>query len=145
MKYNEINSKIKEQLDRDWIITNGIGGYASQSALGVNTRKNHGLLIEPLTPPARRFMILSKVDESIEIDGKKYNLYTNISNNDMSDGFTHLISFKKEYIPIFTYKVAGITIKKFICMQYGRNTVVVLYRVINHDKETRLTLAPIVI
>ena len=43
-----------------------------------NTRKYHGLLIAPLTPPARRYLILSKVDESIEIGGKQYNLYTNI-------------------------------------------------------------------
>lgn len=144
MKYSDIDEKTKRQLKRDWIITNGIGGYCSQSALGCNTRKYHGLLVAPLTPPARRFLVLSKVDESIETDGKQYNLYTNIANGDISEGYEYLTDFKKEYIPIFTYKVAGITIKKFICMQYGRNTVVILYRVINHDKETRLTLAPIV-
>ena len=144
MKYSDIDEKTKRQLKRDWVITNGIGGYCSQSALGCNTRKYHGLLVAPLTPPARRFVVLSKVDESIETDGKQYNLYTNIANGDISEGYEYLTDFKKEYIPIFTYKVAGITIKKFICMQYGRNTVVVLYRVINHDKETRLTLAPIV-
>ena len=144
MKYSDIDEKTKRQLKRDWVITNGIGGYCSQSALGCNTRKYHGLLVAPLTPPARRFLVLSKVDESIETDGKQYNLYTNIANGDISEGYEYLTDFKKEYIPIFTYKVAGITIKKFICMQYGRNTVVVLYRVINHDKETRLTLAPIV-
>ena len=144
MKYSDIDEKTKRQLKRDWVITNGIGGYCSQSALGCNTRKYHGLLVAPLTPPARRFLVLSKVDESIETDGKQYNLYTNIANGDISEGYEYLTDFKKEYIPIFTYKVAGITIKKFICMQYGRNTVVILYRVINHDKETRLTLAPIV-
>ena len=144
MKYSDIDEKTTRQLKRDWVITNGIGGYCSQSALGCNTRKYHGLLVAPLTPPARRFLVLSKVDESIETEGKQYNLYTNIANGDISEGYEYLTDFKKEYIPIFTYKVAGITIKKFICMQYGRNTVVVLYRVINHDKETRLTLAPIV-
>lgn len=144
MKYSDIDEKTKRQLKRDWIITNGIGGYCSQSALGCNTRKYHGLLVAPLTPPARRFLVLSKVDESIETEGKQYNLYTNIANGDISEGYEYLVDFKKEYIPIFTYKVAGITIKKFICMQYGRNTVVVLYRVINQDKEARLTLAPIV-
>ena len=144
MKYSDIDENVKRNLKRDWIITNGIGGYSSQSALGCNTRKYHGLLVAPLTPPARRFLILSKLDESIETNGNKYNLYTNIANGDISEGYKYLTDFKKEYLPIFTYRVEGITIKKFICMQYGKNTVVVLYRVINHNAETKLTLAPIV-
>lgn len=144
MKYSDIDENLKRNLKRDWIITNGIGGYSSQSALGCNTRKYHGLLVAPLTPPARRFLILSKLDESIETNGNKYNLYTNIANGDISEGYNYLTDFKKEYLPIFTYRVEGITIKKFVCMQYGKNTVVVLYRVINHNAETKLTLAPIV-
>lgn len=144
MKYSDIDENVRRNLKRDWIITNGIGGYSSQSALGCNTRKYHGLLVAPLTPPARRFLILSKLDESIETNGNKYNLYTNIANGDISEGYNYLTDFKKEYLPIFTYRVEGITIKKFVCMQYGKNTVVVLYRVINHNAETKLTLAPIV-
>ena len=144
MKYSDIDENIKRKLKRDWLITNGIGGFCSQSALGCNTRKYHGLLIAPLTPPARRFLILSKLDESIETNGKKYNLYTNIANGDISEGYKYMTDFRKEYMPIFTYRVEGITIKKFICMQYGKNTVVVLYRIINHNAETKLTLAPIV-
>lgn len=143
MKYNEIDENVKKALKRDWIITNGIGGFCSQSELGCNTRKYHGLLVAPLTPPARRFLILSKLDESIETDGKKYNLFTNMANGEISEGFKYLTEFKKEYIPIFTYKVEDIAIKKFICMEYGKNTVVVLYRVKNQNTESTLTLAPV--
>ena len=143
MKYNEIDESIKKELKRDWIITNGIGGFCSQSALGCNTRKYHGLLVAPLTPPARRYLILSKLDESIETNGKKYNLFTNVANGDISEGYKYLTEFKKEYIPIFTYKVEDITIKKFICMEYGKNTVVVLYKIKNQNAESRLTLAPV--
>ena len=57
MKYSEIDEEVKKSLKRDWIITNGIGGFCSQSALGCNTRKYHGLLVAPLTPPARRFLM----------------------------------------------------------------------------------------
>lgn len=144
MRYSEIDEKIKKSLKRDWIITNGIGGFSSQSEIGCNTRKYHGLLIAPLTPPARRFLILSKLDESIETNGKKYNLYTNITNGEISEGFTHLTQFRKDYMPIFTYQVENIIIKKFICMQYGKNTVVVFYRIKNQDTESRLTLAPVI-
>ncbi len=88
-------------------------------------------------------MILSKVDESLEIEGKNYNLYTNISNNYISDGYKHMESFEKDYIPIFTYKVEDIEIKKLICMEYGKNTVCILYKVKNKGPKAKFTLAPI--
>lgn len=144
MKYSDIGQNIKNRLNRDWIITNGIGGFCSQSELGCNTRKYHGLLIAPLTPPARRFLVLSKLDESIETDGRKYNLFTNIANGEISEGFSYLTEFKKEYMPIYTYRVENIIIKKFICMQYGKNTVTVFYKIKNQNAYSKLTLAPVV-
>ena len=134
----------KDAVNKEWIITNGLGGIASSTIIGANTSKYHGLLVAPLTPPARRFLILSKLDESIETNGIKYNLFTNIANGEISEGYKYLVDYKKEYIPIFTYKVEGIIIKKFICMDYGKNTVVVYYQIKNHDAESKLTLAPVV-
>lgn len=142
MKYTNI--KFEEGLKKEWIITNGIGGFASSSILGANTRRYHGLLIAPLTPPARRHLILSKVDESIEINNKKYDLYTNIGTNYISKGYTHLISFEKEYIPIYTYKIEDVIIKKYICMEYGKNTVVIFYQIFNKKEQVKLTLTPII-
>ena len=57
---------------REWVITNGIGGFASSTDMGLNTRRYHGLLIAACNPPGLRKLILSKVDESIELNGKKY-------------------------------------------------------------------------
>ena len=71
-KYSELSDYVKKSLRRDWIITNGIGGYCAQSELGCNTRKYHGLLVASLEAPAKRTVILSKLDESIEINDKKY-------------------------------------------------------------------------
>ncbi len=65
MKLNERQLDLKRGLTQEWIITNGIGGFSSQTVLGINTRKYHGLLVAPLTPPARRLLLLSKVDDSI--------------------------------------------------------------------------------
>ncbi len=143
MKYSKKDLNLEEGLKREWIITNGIGGYASSTIIGCNTRKYHGLLVAPLTPPARRFLILSKIDEAIEVDNKKYNLYTNMSRDYISDGYTHQEAFEKEYIPIFSYKVEDIIIKKLICMKYMENTVCLLYKVKNGKKHAKLTLAPI--
>lgn len=84
MKYGKKYINLEKGLQTEWIITNGIGGYSASSIIGANTRRYHGLLVAPLTPPARRFVILSKVDESIIINEKKYNLYTNIGKNYLS-------------------------------------------------------------
>ena len=84
MKLSKKQLEIKSGLTKEWVITNGIGGFASQTVLGINTRKYHGLLVAPLVPPARRYVILSKIDESIEIDGKEEILYSNICRNFIS-------------------------------------------------------------
>ena len=141
MKYT--NVKFEDGIKREWIITNGVGGYASSSLIGANTRRYHGLLIAALTPPARRHLVLSKVDESINIGGKEYNLYTNICKNYISQGYKYLKSFEKEYVPIYTYEVEDVIIKKYICMEYGKNTVVVYYQIYNKEKMSKLTLTPI--
>lgn len=134
---------LEDGLKKEWLITNGLGGYAMSTAIGCNTRKYHGLLVAPLLAPGRRRVLLSKIDESIEVEGKKYNLYTNISNNYISEGYKYQVGFEKEYMPIFTYNVDGIEIKKIICMEYGKNTVCILYRIRNGNKKAKLTLAPI--
>ena len=144
MKYGKEELSLEKGIEREWIITNGVGGYSSSTVIGANTRKYHGLLVAPLMPPGNRQVILSKVDENIEIDGKGYNLYTNICKDYISDGYKYLVSFEKEYIPIFTYQVEDVIIKKFICMEYGKNTVGIYYYIKNGEKQTKLTLAPIV-
>ena len=136
--------KINELINKEWIITNGIGGYASSTICGTNTRKYHGLLVAPLTPPARRHVILSKVDESITIGNTTHNLYTNMCNGFTSDGYKHLTEFKKEYVPQFIYEVDGIKVEKTVCMKYMENTVCIRYKIQNKKKEIKLNLAPIV-
>ena len=144
MKYNKADLSLENGLKKEWLITNGIGGYSSSTIIGVNTRKYHGLLIAPLMPPGDRQVILSKLDESIVIGEKEYNLYTNMCKNYISDGYKNQIEFQKEFVPIFTYEVEGIIIKKYICMDYGKNTVAVYYNIKNTDKKVKMKLAPVV-
>ena len=143
MKIQTKDLSLNEGITKEWIITNGIGGYSASSIFGINTRKYHGLLVAPLTPPARRHLILSKLDESIEIDGTSYNLYSNMCKNYISEGFKYQTEFEKEYIPIFTYKVNDITIKKMICMEYGKNTVCILYKIDNQGRDAKFTVTPV--
>lgn len=88
-------------------------------------------------------MILAKVDESLEIEGQKYDLYTNISKNYISDGYKYLETFEKDYIPTFTYKIQNVEITKSICMEHGKNIVAIYYKIKNTDKNAILTLAPL--
>lgn len=144
MKFNKKQLNLEEGITKEWLITNGIGGFASSTIIGCNTRKYHGLLVAPLTPPARRYLILSKLDESLQIDNNTYNLYTNMCENYISDGYKYLESFEKDYIPIFTYKISDVMIKKMICMKYGENTICVMYKIKNGKKKSKFTVAPII-
>lgn len=145
MKFTKENLDLETGITKEWLLTNGIGGFASSTAIGANTRKYHGLLIAPLNPPANRYLILSKLDEAIEVRGKKYDLYTNICESYISHGYKYLEEFEKDIYPTYTYKVpGGITIEKSICMEYGKNTVGVYYKIKNGRYKSKLTLAPIV-
>lgn len=143
MKFSKENLKLETALDKEWIITNGIGGFASSTIIGANTRKYHGLLVVPIIPPARRRLILSKLDESIEVDGRKYDLFTNIGKNYISQGYKYQESFIKELFPMFEYKVEDIEITKVICMEHYKNTVGVYYKIKNGNHHSKLILAPI--
>ncbi len=144
MKKKEEKFLLETGILKEWLITNGIGGYASSSIIGCNTRKYHGLLVAPLNPPAMRFVILSKIDESVEFNNNKYNLYTNMCKNSISRGYQYLVNFDNEYIPNFTYKIKDVIIRKMICMEYGKNITCILYKIKNGKHKTKLTLAPIV-
>ncbi len=143
-KNNKEETLLEKDISKEWLITNGIGGYASSTIIGCNTRKYHGLLVAPLNPPAQRYVILSKVDESIEFNDNKYNLYTNICKNSISEGYKYLTKFDNEYIPSFTYKVEDVVVKKIVCMEYGKNISCILYKIKNGNHKTKLTLSPIV-
>ncbi len=144
MKINRNKIELSDGLNKEWILSNGIGGFCSTTIVGANTRRYHGLLVASLMPPAQRHLIISKVDESLIIDGEEFNLYTNVCKNYISDGYKYLDSFEKDILPEYTYKVNDIKISKKISMVYGRNTVVVQYKIKNGKHSTIFKLAPII-
>lgn len=146
MKLSKKDLELKSGLTKEWLITNGIGGFASQTVLGINTRKYHGLLVAPLVPPSRRYVVLSKLDESIKTADKEEILYSNVCKNYISEGYKKLEKFEKIYYPIFNYETeSGIIIKKQIAMVYGKNIVCVYYTVDNtkNNQKALMKVAPI--
>ncbi len=144
MKIGKLHLDLKDGIKKEWLISNGIGGFASSTVIGANTRRYHGLLIAPLNPPAKRHLICSKLDEVIIIGEKEYPLYTNICKTYISQGYKKLESFEKNYYPIFNYKVEDVKIQKRICMIREHNTTVVQYNITNGRQQSTLVLSPIV-
>lgn len=144
MKLSKKQLDLQEGIRKEWLISNGLGGFASSTVLGANTRRYHGLLIAPIIPPANRHLFISKLDESITIGEQKFNLFTNLCKNYVSNGYKYLQSFEKNFIPVFNFEVNNVKITKKITMIHGRNTVVVVYTVKTAEQDAMLTLAPIV-
>src|SRR3990172_579085 len=76
IKPNMLNN-LNQALEREWLVKNGIGGYASSSLVGANTRSYHGLLVASLPPPWGRQALLAKLDEELEVEAQTYQLATN--------------------------------------------------------------------
>lgn len=134
----------EQGIQKEWLLTNGIGGFASSTIIGANTRRYHGLLVASLKAPVSRHLILSKIDESISFDGETHNLFTYEVPGLVMKGFHYLERFSKEPLPLYVYRVKDVFIEKKICMVYGENTSVVVYKIKNGASKAVLRLTPLV-
>ena len=88
---------------REWLVTNGIGGYASASLAGANTRRYHGLLVPAFSPPLGRAVLLSKVEEEVRVEDQLYQLSANKYPSVVQpQGYRHLTYFNTRPVPTFT-------------------------------------------
>src|SRR5579859_507865 len=136
-----------EALSHEWLVTNGLGGYAAGTLPGVNTRRYHGLLIASLTPPVERTQLVANCDEEVEMDGVTYFLGANEYQDERihPGGFVHLESFVLDHaLPRFVYRVGPAFLQKQIWMEYGRNTTYVRYTVLESPYPLTLILRPFV-
>jgi predicted glycogen debranching enzyme len=129
---------------REWLETNGIGGFASGTIAGSNSRRYHGLLTAAMRPPLGRLTLVSKIEETVTGDGQNYELSSNQYPGGVHPrGFEYLTSFRLDPLPIWTYTIGGIEIEKRVFMVHGRNATVVTYRAIGRKKgPVSMTLRP---
>ncbi|MEI7847410.1 MAG: glycogen debranching enzyme N-terminal domain-containing protein, partial [Chloroflexota bacterium] len=114
----------------EWLVTNGIGGYASGTLSSLLTRRYHGLLIAALKAPLGRTLLVSKLDETIEYDETVHHIFANRWGNILVEphGYRHLEHFCLEgAIPVWTYSFGDARLEKRIWMQPGENTTYVFY------------------
>ncbi|MEK7400267.1 MAG: amylo-alpha-1,6-glucosidase [Candidatus Poribacteria bacterium] len=131
--------------EKEWLETNGLGGYASSTIINVNTRGYHGLLVSALKPPLQRVLTLSKVEDTIIFNGKRYELSCNQYQNAIyPEGHKYLSSFRIDQYPTFRYKVENLFIEKSIFMAYGKNTVFIVYRLIDAPSPVVIELRPLI-
>ena len=126
----EIFTDRQQALEREWLITNGIGGFGGASLSGALTRRYHGLLIAALQPPLGRTVLLSKLDEHIEVSGQFFRLDVNewTSGPASLSGFFYLERAEfRGTIPTFVYRLPDGFLHKTCWMEYGANTVYVRY------------------
>lgn len=141
----EISSTYEKNLKNEWLLTNGIGGYASSTLVGVNTRKYHGLLVAALGNNLERFLVLSKINEYVEIKNNKYSISTNECHNYIEKGYIYQEVFERRFLPEFLFDVEGVKIIKKMAMVYGENKIAIKYNVVNTlDEEISLKLVPFV-
>ncbi|MGI8424270.1 MAG: glycogen debranching enzyme N-terminal domain-containing protein, partial [Chloroflexota bacterium] len=131
MLEREDGFSLDEALTHEWLVTDGLGGYASGTVLGPNTRRYHGLFVAPLAPPLGRHVLLAKLEETLVLDGAEYQL----SANEFEDGtiaprgFDHLADFRlDDGNPVWRYETGPVTLEKRVWMEHGHSATCVSYR-----------------
>ncbi len=140
---DEADLKLNRAVTFEWLYTNGIGGYASSTIAGLNTRGYHGLLVSSLNPPVDRWLTLSRLDEVVGTAQGEFNLATEQTTNGVINrGYRMLERFQLNPLPEMRYVSDGVTIDKTIFMAYRRNLTIVNYELSNNE-ETVFTVTPL--
>ena len=126
---------------REWLVTNGIGGFASGTVSGNLTRRYHGLLLDALHPPVGRTQMVAKFDETARYNGEDHPLATNrwVSGTVEPKGYLNIESFQLEgTTPVWRFAIGDALLEKRIWMQQGENTTFVQYSLIRASNALEL-------
>jgi predicted glycogen debranching enzyme len=128
---------------REWLVTNGIGGYAMGTVAGLQTRCYHGLLVAALLPPLGRTLLLEKLDETARYGSQEFALFSNrwADGTLAPEGYRNTERFHLEgTTPVWTFALADALLEKRIFMQSGANTTYMLYRLVRANAPVELTI-----
>ncbi|HET9284676.1 MAG TPA: amylo-alpha-1,6-glucosidase [Candidatus Angelobacter sp.] len=134
-------------LSREWLETNGLGGFACGTIAGANTRRYHGLLTAALSPPSGRMLLLAKLEETLVLGERRIDLSTNEYVGAIHpEGYLALTSFRLDPFSTWTFTVEGAVLEKIVFMLMGSNTVQVEYRLLQAParSEPLLEIRPLI-
>ncbi len=148
---SEICGDFAAASSREWLETNGIGGFACSTLAGANTRRYHALLTPAMNPPLGRITTVSKFEEIVTIDGEVFEISANqFASGVYPQGYKYLKNFRLDPFPVWTYEINGIEIEKKIFMINGENSTVCVWKIQNQEaeilnlkSEIKLTLKPL--
>src|SRR5215471_17326702 len=143
----EICCSLNQASEREWLVTNGIGGFASGTIAGVLTRRYHALLIAALKPPLGRTLLVTKLEETARYGGEDYPLSTDRwADGTLSpEGYRHIQCFRLDgTTPVWTFACADALLEKRIWMQQGANTTYVRYSLVRASRVLDLELKALV-
>jgi predicted glycogen debranching enzyme len=130
----------------EWLVTNGIGGYASGTVAGLNTRRYHGILVAALRPPVGRTVLVSKLDATVTYRGESYPLFCNEFGDGTIEprGYQHIETFELEgLIPVWRYSFSDALLEIRLWMAHGRNTTYVTYAHTRGAAPMELAISPL--
>jgi predicted glycogen debranching enzyme len=143
----EICGSLEIAEQREWLVSNGIGGYASGTVSGNSTRRYHGLLIAALKPPVGRTQLVAELEEMANYDGSDYALATNrwASGAVEPKGYIRIESFRLEgTTPVWRFALTDALLEKRIWMPQGENTTYVQYSLVRGGGPVRLAVNALV-
>ncbi|GIW23151.1 MAG: glycogen debranching protein [Candidatus Sericytochromatia bacterium] len=139
----DINKKeLSSLIEKEYLLTNGLGSFSSSTIINLNTRKYHGLFIVSKDSPVNRYLLLSNLEEIVIIDNKEYQL----GNSQWSDesispqGYKYLKSFILEPYPTWIYEVNKVKIIKSMILFYAKNILQINYKVENNNKNVSMKI-----
>jgi glycogen debranching enzyme len=133
-------------LRREWLVTNGLGGYASGTLAGINSRRYHGLLVAALAPPVERTVLVGGLVEWATYAGTTYPLSAHEYGDGTIDphGYRHIQSIALEgMLPVWTFALADALLERRIWMAHGANTTYITYRLLTGDGPVELEITPL--
>lgn len=139
----EICGDLSAAESREWLVTNGIGGYAFGTIAGHQTRCYHGLLVAALQPPLGRTLLLAKLDETARYASEEFALFTNrwADGTVAPEGYRNIERFHLEgTTPVWTFALADALLEKRIFMQSAANTTFILYRLVRASSPVELSI-----
>jgi len=143
----EICGNLEEAEAREWLVTNGIGGYASGTIAGGMSRKYHGLLMAALQPPVGRTQLVAGMDEIVRYGGAEFALATHrwVSGAVEPKGFQYIEEFRLEgTTPVWTYALEDARLEKRVFMRQGANTSYVQYMMVRGSGSLEMELKALV-
>src|SRR4051794_32862350 len=139
----EITQDYERALGLEWLETNGLGGWAGTTVAGAHSRREHGLLAAAAEPPSGRTVLLSRLDETLHVEGESFELSCNqFPGAAAPRGFERLTAFRQDLFPTFEFEAGGVRLRKTVAALDGENTTLVLYEVVQASGPFILSLRP---